>query len=70
VTRLGEFGPIGPLFTLGSFLKLGIGRSSSDFGATVFYGKTLQINFDKKKMGNILGNFFHKLIWSPCLASQ
>jgi hypothetical protein len=44
VKRLGEFSPIGPLFSFGSFLNYKI---SSYFWASVFNGKLFCIKFDK-----------------------
>jgi hypothetical protein len=53
VTRLGEFLPIGLLFTLGSFLK--ITEVVLIFG--LFFGRRkLGIYFDQK-MDNIFGDF-------------
>jgi hypothetical protein len=61
VTRLGDFLPIEPSLTLGSFFNY---KSSPDFGP-LFPWKMLCIDLYKKNgMGFILGNFFHKLIWS------
>jgi hypothetical protein len=54
VTRLGEFSPIGGLFTLGSLCENG---KNQDYYVC--------INFDKKRIGPHFGRFFIKLIWSP-----
>jgi hypothetical protein len=50
VTRLGEFSPIGRLFTLGSFLNY---KSRSNFRSTFFRRKKGRINFDKNGLGYI-----------------
>jgi hypothetical protein len=38
----------------------------SIFGVTFFHGLTVCINFDKNRFGQILGDFWRKLIRSPC----
>jgi hypothetical protein len=61
VTRLGEFSPLGRLLTLGNVFENY--RSGPKFGATFFDGKCcVHIN----GLCYILGDFFHKLIWSAC----
>jgi hypothetical protein len=39
---------------------------NSPYFLLLFPRKKLCINFDKNRLGYILGDFFHKLIWSPC----
>jgi hypothetical protein len=41
--------------------------SSPDFWATFFQGKSYVLILAKKGLGFVLGDFFHKLIWSPWL---
>jgi hypothetical protein len=65
VTRLGEFSPIGRLFTLGSFVENY--RRMLKFLATFFLSKRHVLILTKNALGYILGDFFHKPIWSPCL---
>jgi hypothetical protein len=61
VTRLGEFSPIGRLFSLASLLKI------TEVAQLLFPHNQLRINFDKKLVGQHFGRLsFHKLIWSPC----
>jgi hypothetical protein len=55
VTRLGQFSPLGQVFNMESFVDNY--KSAANF---------LYINFDKNWLGYALGDFFHKLIWSPC----
>jgi hypothetical protein len=55
VTRLGDFWPIGPLFTLGSFLEND--RSRSSF-VLLISSEKLCINLDKKCVGLHFGLFF------------
>jgi hypothetical protein len=62
VTRLGQFLPIGWLFTLGSVLKL---TKVAKFLGLLFPRYQLCINFDKKWVGLHFGRLFHKLIRSP-----
>jgi hypothetical protein len=52
VARLGEFMTVLELFTLGIF------------GGFLSPQVWLCINFDKKCLGYILGDFFDKLVWS------
>jgi hypothetical protein len=40
-------------------------RSSRSIWATFFEGQGFRFNFGKNRLGHILGDFFHKLIWSP-----
>jgi hypothetical protein len=54
VTRLGEFSPIGRF------------RRSKNILLFFHQKSYVCINFDKKVFGYILGDFFHKFIWSPC----
>jgi hypothetical protein len=62
VTRLGEFSPIGRLFTLGSFLK--ITKVAHIFGASFFPRKKGCVDFSKKWLGLHFERIFQKLIWS------
>jgi hypothetical protein len=41
-------------------------KSSPTLRATLFHGKSCVLIFTKKGTGNILVDFFHKPIWSPC----
>jgi hypothetical protein len=66
VTRLGEFSPIGRLFTLGSVLK---STEEAQFIWRLFLHQKIRICFDKKWDGLNFGRFFHKHIWSPCRES-
>jgi hypothetical protein len=62
-TRLGEFSTIGPLFSLGSFLK--IKEGAEIFGLLFCHRKSyLHINFDKTRWSYTLVDFFHKLTLS------
>jgi hypothetical protein len=54
VTRLGEFSPIGRLFSLGSFL---INRGAQNFGL-IFPQIKLYIMFGPKILGLYFGRFF------------
>jgi hypothetical protein len=60
VTRLGEFSPLGRLFTLGSLLKLLIIREIciSNFRATFFLRKKWRINLAKMWVGQHAVCFF------------
>jgi hypothetical protein len=62
VTKLGEISPIMRLFSSVSCLKM-----AKDFHVSelLWYTEKLGINMGKNELGNILGEFFHKLIWSP-----
>jgi hypothetical protein len=42
-------------------------RSSPNLWATVFHWKVYVLILTKKCVGQHFGQFFHKLIWSPCL---
>jgi hypothetical protein len=61
VTRLGDFLPIGYVFTLGYFIYL----SCRILGYFLTRLRFVCTNFDKKWVGLHFGRFFHKLIWSP-----
>jgi hypothetical protein len=52
VTRLGDFLPFGPLFTLSWFLKI-----TADFWANLYYSKIYALILAKNGLGNILGDF-------------
>jgi hypothetical protein len=60
VTRLGEFSPIGRLFTL----VLKIIELAQNFGYLLSRYQ-LCIIFATKMVGQHFGDFFQKLIWSP-----
>jgi hypothetical protein len=62
VTRLGKFSPLGQLFTLGIVLKI---TEVAQFLGYFFPRKHLRINFDKKCLGRILGNFFTNVSGHP-----
>jgi hypothetical protein len=55
VTRLGEFSPKWWLITSDSFLRIA--------GVAYIFGRIIST---KNVLGFILGDIFHKLIWSPC----
>jgi hypothetical protein len=55
---LGEFSLIGRLLALGSFFTENDNRSQ-------LLGKSYALILTKNGPGYILGDFFHKLIWSP-----
>jgi hypothetical protein len=38
--------------------------------AYFFPREKFRVNADQKVLGWILGDFFHKLIWSPCRAER
>jgi hypothetical protein len=61
VTRLGEFSPVGRLFSLGTCLEI---TEIVQFLGLLF--PKLCINFDKG-VGLHFGQFFRKLIWSPSM---
>jgi hypothetical protein len=65
VTRLGEFSPIGRLFSLCRFLEKY--KSSPKFLSTFIHGKSFILTLPKNELGYILGDFCSKLIWSPWL---
>jgi hypothetical protein len=62
VTRLGENSPNGWLFALGSLMKI---LQKYKFLGNFLPRVRLNINFDKNVLCYILGDIFHKLIWSP-----
>jgi hypothetical protein len=66
VTRLGEFSPIGWLFTLGGFVEFY--RRALICGTIFPTGEVVHWFWPKKSVGLHLGPFFHKLVWShwPC----
>jgi hypothetical protein len=61
VTRLGYFRLLSDCLLWADFLNL----PWSIFWPTLFHGKNLCINFDENGLGDILGYFFTKLVWSP-----
>jgi hypothetical protein len=63
VTRLGEFSPIGRLFSLGSSSKNC--RSSQIFWATIFCGKNYLLALTTTGLGYILGYFFKNASGHP-----
>jgi hypothetical protein len=65
VTRLGEFSPIGWLFTWVMFLKLALTEVIEQIFGVLFSWKTWYIHFDKKWVGLHIGRSFHKPIRSP-----
>jgi hypothetical protein len=58
-----NFSPIGSLGIFENYLII------PKFFDNIFPRIKVFVNFDKMRFGYILGDFFHKLIWSPCLAS-
>jgi hypothetical protein len=68
VTRLGQFSPLGQLFSVGSFLT--ITEVAENF-VTIFTRIKWCIYFDKNVLGYyIFGRFFTKQIWSPCFSRE
>jgi hypothetical protein len=63
--RLGEFSPIGWLFIWGRFFW----KWHLTFLVYFCPRVRLCICFDKNELGHTLGDFFHKLIWSPWFRS-
>jgi hypothetical protein len=63
-TRLGEFSPIGRLFSLGSFKKVHT-EGAQIFGANFFHGNCYELLVTKGGCGYKLGYILH-LIRSPC----
>jgi hypothetical protein len=61
VTRLGEFSPIGQLFSTGFENKR---WSTACWSTYLFLSKELCIDFDKKRLGLHFERFFHKVVWS------
>jgi hypothetical protein len=57
VTRLGEFSPIGRVFSLGSFLFYFTERAQT-FWATISHGNSNVLISTKHTLGYILGDFF------------
>jgi hypothetical protein len=57
VTRLGEFSPVGRLFTLGSVLKI-TELHSADFWASFSHGTGYVLIFANNHLGYSLGYFF------------
>jgi hypothetical protein len=64
---LGEFSPIEQLITWVGFSKNY--RSSPNWVATFSRCKINVLILTKHGLGYILGDFFQKLVWSPCLGS-
>jgi hypothetical protein len=65
VTRLGEFSSHEMFFSLGN-LYINY-ANSTNFGAIFFTPKVILLKWSKYCLGHILGDFFHKRIWPPCL---
>jgi hypothetical protein len=66
-TRLGEFSPIGWLFTLGSIFKL---HNQATFLGYFSPRLWLRIIYDKRRGGLHFGRFFHKLVEAMAKALQ
>jgi hypothetical protein len=64
VTRLGQFSPIGRLFSLGTFSKI------TNLWATILSGKLVNQILTKNWVGLYLGRFFQKFIWSLLTAPK
>jgi hypothetical protein len=62
VTRLGEFSPLGWLFTVDNFYKI---KEVAQNFILLFPRKSCGFLFVKKWVGLHLGWLFHELIWSP-----
>jgi hypothetical protein len=56
---LGEFSPIGRLFTFGSFVKI-TEVCSPNFWATFFHGEGYAFVLTKNRVGYFLGNYYAK----------
>jgi hypothetical protein len=67
VTRLGEFSPLVKLFSFAIFCKLQM-YVARNVGP-LFPHKRVYIFRTKNALGFLLGDFFHKLIWSLCSKS-
>jgi hypothetical protein len=63
VARLGEFSPFVRVLSLGSFSFKYYGKSPK-IRPTFFHGYSIVLISTKHGFGLILGDFFHKLIWS------
>jgi hypothetical protein len=63
-----NFSPIGWLFTLGIF-SINY-RTNTNFGTTFSQLTSYVSILTKNGLGNIFGEFFHKLIWSPWLPAK
>jgi hypothetical protein len=64
VARLGEFSPIGQLFSLGSVLKI---TEGGHFLATFFHGTGNVLILTNHWLGYILGDFFTNPSGHPAL---
>jgi hypothetical protein len=69
MTRLGEFSPIGGLFTLGRFFLI-FGSSTHFYISYFFHGKRFALILTKKWFGFHFGQLFYKLIWSPWFSAR
>jgi hypothetical protein len=63
---LGLFAPIGQLLSSGSYFENG--KSIQKFWLHFNTEKSYALCLAKNVLGYILGLFFHKFIWSPCIA--
>jgi hypothetical protein len=63
VTRLGEFSPIGRLFTFCSFSE--ITEAARVYKLPFSTDEVKYLSLAKKCVGLHFGRFFQKLIWSP-----
>jgi hypothetical protein len=73
VTGLGEFSPIGRLFTLGCFFENY--KISLNYWVTFFHGETCALTLTTNGLGYTLGDFFKNLSGHPacrlcCLHKQ
>jgi hypothetical protein len=57
-----NFSPLGECFLWAVYKKI---PEEPKFWATFFHGKSFVLLLAKHGLGYILGDFFHKLIWSP-----
>jgi hypothetical protein len=60
VTRLGEFSPIGRLFTSGSVLKMT--KAVQIFGLHIFSEKVMHQLWQQNGLGWKWGDFFYKIL--------
>jgi hypothetical protein len=66
--RRNQGDPIGRIFASWAivyFVQIFISHKCVEKILGYFSQEKLCINFDKKGLGYILGDFFHKIIWSP-----
>jgi hypothetical protein len=65
VTRSGDFLSIGQLFIFGSFFKYRSRGYFLGYPLPLYLKVTHKFLENMYRLGNILGDFIHKPIWSP-----